>query len=101
MRKNYIVAPGQEFEYPANEESLRIVREAGGLRNLSEEAKFRVIYKKVKEGEDCSDMPSDALELYVQRGQVLAPETESILEPVIEQPVEQPVAEQIAGIGEI
>jgi hypothetical protein len=67
----YTVAPGMEFNYPADEVSRRVIKNAGGRSKLSDEEKTLVTYKTAIEGEDCSDMPSDVLALYVERGWIL------------------------------
>ena len=71
MSTRYIVAEGQEFSYPANTESLKIIEEAGGRSKLSDEDAERVKYKTVKEGDACDDMPISALNLYLERGWVV------------------------------
>jgi len=74
MGKTYTVAPGCEFDYPADPESLRIITTAGGRSKLTDDQKEIVKYKTVKEGEDCSDMPSSSLELYLSRGWIIDPD---------------------------
>ena len=61
-----------EFTYPADPESLKIVRAAGGLPFVSREQRASVRYKVVKPGEDCSDMPPESLKIYRERGEVIA-----------------------------
>ena len=71
MPTRYIVAEGQEFSYPANTESLKIIEKAGGRSKLSEEDVKRVKYKTVKVGDDCGDIPTSALNLYLERGWIV------------------------------
>lgn len=69
MAETYTAVNG--FAYPADAESLRIVREAGGFSQLSDEQKAAVRYKRVSPGEDCSDMPVESLAMYLERGEVV------------------------------
>lgn len=75
MRKSYRVAPGHEFNYPADKRSQQIIEHVGGRRNLTEDQKKLVTYKTVTEGQDCSDMPESTRDLYVDRGWILVEET--------------------------
>ena len=84
MAKTYIVAPGQEFNYP-DSHSREIVEMAGGRSKLTEDQKKLVTYKTVKEGEDCSDMPPSALELYLSRGWVIDPDAIKVEDAVAEE----------------
>lgn len=68
MSANFIVGPGQEFNYPADAASMKILQNAGGRSHLKEEEKSLVKFKTVKEGQNCSDMPIEVRELYVSRG---------------------------------
>lgn len=70
MSNRYSVAAGQQFTYPADPISLRLVREAGGVSQMSEEDREKVKFKTVSEGEDCTDMPEPALGIYIARGWV-------------------------------
>lgn len=67
----YVVAPGQLFTYPADAASTQMVRNAGGRSQLTPEQALLVKYKTVKEGDDCSDMPTESLAVYLLRGWVL------------------------------
>jgi hypothetical protein len=67
----FIVAPGQEFSYPADPSSVQIVKNAGGISNLTPEQRKMVRFKTVTPGQDCSDMPSGSLAIFVSRGWVL------------------------------
>lgn len=58
------------LSYPADAESLRLVREAGGFSKLSKEARARVRVKHVNPGGDCSDMPEESVPLRLARGEV-------------------------------
>ncbi len=71
MPKTYIVAPGKTFYYPADEASLKIVRFARGISKLSLSQRKRVKIKTVTEGEDCSDMPSESLAIFLSRNWVI------------------------------
>lgn len=85
--KRYLVAKGQEFNYPTPA-SLKIIEAAGGRSKLTDEDKKRVMYKTVKSGEDCSDMPQSSLEIFLERGWVIdskpeVKEAPTPVEPVI------------------
>ena len=58
------------FSYPADDESLRLVREAGGMSKLSPEARAKVRTKHVPPGGWCDDMPAESVPLRVARGEV-------------------------------
>lgn len=81
----YTVASGQEFNYPADLQSQQIIKSRGGRSKLTESDKDLVTYKIVTEGQDCSDMPEDALKLYLSRGWVI--------EETAQKPVEVPTTE--------
>jgi len=74
MPRNYIVAPGHEFNYPADSTSEAAIKRAGGRSKMTAEALKQLKFKTAREGEDCSDMPKDALKLYLERGWVLVGE---------------------------
>lgn len=86
MSSRYIVGPGQEFAYPADTASLKLVKFVGGFSKLSDEQKKSVKYKTVGEGQDCSDMPADSLKIYLERGWVIESQviTPPVVVPVIE-----------------
>jgi hypothetical protein len=71
MSKTYTVAEGHEFTYPADAISLRMVLDAGGVSQLTDEQREKIKFKVVKSGEDCTDMPVSSRNIYVQRGWVL------------------------------
>ena len=71
MSTTYVVAPGYEFNYPADPISLGIVKKAGGRSKLTPEDSAKVKTKIVKEGQDCSDMEKSVLDLYTSRGWVI------------------------------
>lgn len=71
MSKRYRVAEGREFTYPADPISLRAVKEAGGVSQLTDEQRRKIKFKTVKSGEDCGDMPQSSLGIYVARGWVI------------------------------
>ena len=79
MPKSYVVGPGREFNYPADELSLKLIKKSGGRQKLSEVDKGLVKYKTVLEGEDCTDMSLETRELYLERGWIL--EGPEIAEP--------------------
>jgi hypothetical protein len=56
------------FTYPGDPDSLRLVREAGGLSKLTPEARARVRMKEVAVGDFCDDMPAEAQARYLERG---------------------------------
>lgn len=69
MPKRYRVVEG-EFTYPADPISLRAIRDAGGLSQMSDEDKAKLKFKTVVVGDECSDMPEPALSIYTERGWV-------------------------------
>lgn len=72
MSKRYYVAEGEhEFTYPADAISLKAIREASGLSQMSDEAKAKLKFKTVVPGNECSDMPEPALSIYIERGWVV------------------------------
>jgi hypothetical protein len=56
--------------YPADPESLQIVRDAGGFSQLDDFDIARVRVKSVEPGEPCDDIPTESLPLYLERGDV-------------------------------
>lgn len=74
MGKTYTVAKDHEFSYPADKASLEILRKAGGRAQLRKDDLERVKFKEVKAGDDCSDMPPESLEIFVDRGWVVESE---------------------------
>jgi len=78
MGKRYIVAPGHEFNYPADSTSLRLVMAVGGRTKLKPEQLDQVKFKTVRAGEDCSDMPPGSLEIYLERGWVIEGEPKEV-----------------------
>jgi hypothetical protein len=85
MSNRYIVGPGYEFAYPADAASEKLVKFVGGRSKLTAEQAKDVKYKVVTEGQDCSDMPSESLKLYLERGWVI----ESISKTPVIVPVEK------------
>lgn len=83
MSKTYIVGPGREFNYPANDFSAKIIHRAGGRSKLTETDKLQVKIKTVLEGDDCSDMPKDALKLYISRGWVVEKSAEDLMKDTV------------------
>jgi hypothetical protein len=71
MQKNYTVAEGHEFTYPADAVSLRLVKEAGGVSQMTDAERAQVKFKTVKAGEDCSDMPLSSAAIYAKRGWIV------------------------------
>ncbi len=68
----YTVAPGKELNYPANDLSAKIIKNAGGRSKLTPELKAMVKFKHAKEGDDPSDMPDKELFAeYISRGYII------------------------------
>jgi hypothetical protein len=81
-KTRYVVAPGMELNYPANEISQKILKNAGGRSKLSEQDLATIKFRRVKEGEDPSDMPDkEVFNLYLERGYIIDtnPEVEEIV----------------------
>jgi hypothetical protein len=68
----YVVAEGQEFNYPADAATVALIAKAGGRSKMTQEQHKKANYKIVKAGDDCSDMPQTALALYLERGWIVA-----------------------------
>jgi len=85
MGKTYIVAPGHEFNYPADSFTLKTLKNAGGRSNVPEKELKALKFKSVKAGDDCSDMPTESLELYFSRGWIL--ETHPVVEKETEKEI--------------
>lgn len=62
------------FTYPADADSLRRILEAGGLSKMAPEARATLRMKSVRPGEWCDDMPENAKQLYLERGDLEAVE---------------------------
>lgn len=76
MPRRYVVAPGvdghtPEFVYPADPNSFRLIKNAGGLTKMTEKERAGLKFKTVHAGDDCSDMPQPALGIYLERGWVI------------------------------
>lgn len=71
MPRNHTVAPGHEFNYPADAASEAAIKKAGGRSKMASEDLAKLKFKTARGGDDCSDMPKEALKLYIERGQVL------------------------------
>lgn len=82
----FIVGPGQEFNYPANDKTVKIIAMVGGRSKLNEEQLASCSFKTVREGEDCSDMPPNALDLYLSRGMVIEVGAEPVAVAEVEDP---------------
>jgi hypothetical protein len=93
MSNRYIVAEGQEFCYPADPISLKIVQDAGGLSKLSPEQRLQVKYKRVKAGEDCSDMSASGLAFHLSVGEVIEVGGPSVVTKPVIVPLPIPVIE--------
>jgi hypothetical protein len=74
MAGRYIVAPGHEFNYPSEADD-KVIKAAGGRSKMKSEDLRRIHFKTVTSGQDCSDMPHEARELYVSRGWILVEPT--------------------------
>jgi len=85
----YTVAEGQEFVYPDGPINLRLVQDAKGVSNLSDEARAKIKFKTVVAGQNCSDMPKSSLEVYVERGWVLDSGAKKV------EPMTKPVADSV------
>ena len=72
------------FTYPADSESLAIVRAAGGISKLSAEERARVRLKHVEVGDDCSDMPAESVAVRLARGEIAR---ESYTGPIISEAI--------------
>jgi len=95
MSIRYIVAKGQEFVYPADPASWKLIQDAGGWSKLSVEANALMKHKIVKEGGDCSDMDASSLAIYVARGWIIDTfASVPTLIPEIELPTESLVEEE-------
>ena len=74
MSTHFIVAfdcPRSKFTYPANPISQRLVKDAGGLSQMSDKDRKKIKFKTVRPGDACSDMPQTTLDVYVPRGWVV------------------------------
>src|SRR5262245_43370424 len=58
------------FQYPADAESLRLVRGAGGLSKMTPEDRALVRMKTVGVGDFCDDMPEESQLIYLERGNI-------------------------------
>jgi hypothetical protein len=65
-----LIAKTRGFRYPVGADSLRLVREAGGLSKLTPEQLATVTFKRVEVGEDCSDMPAESVASRIARGEI-------------------------------
>lgn len=79
MADRYI-AKTRGFCYPVGA-SVEIVKRAGGISKLPVAEREALVRKTVVVGEDCSDMPAEALAYYVGRGDVVRVESPA---PVVE-----------------
>lgn len=74
MPKRYRVAnphpagDGMEHTYPADAQSLSVIKAAGGLSQISDEVRSQLKFKTVRPGDDCSDMPDSTKEIFLERG---------------------------------
>ncbi len=73
MPKRYIIAKDrlETFTYPADPVSLRKIQDAGGLSKMTDDDRRKLAFKTVKAGQDCSDMPKTAMDVYLARGWVV------------------------------
>lgn len=67
----FVVAKDQEFTYPKDAVSLKLVQDAGGVSKMSPENRARVAFKTVTAGQFCDDMPKSSLDVYLERGWVI------------------------------
>lgn len=63
--------------YPADAESLAIVRASGGASKVAPDDRARVRWKTVEAGERCDDLPEEAIELRLERGDVTVIDAET------------------------
>lgn len=84
MATRYTVAPGHEFNYPTEADD-KIIKTYGGRSKTPKEVLARIKFRVTTEGHDCSDMPKEARDLYVERGWIL----------VTEQPVKTPTSKEV------
>ncbi len=56
------------FAYPADAESLALVRQGGGVSQLASEQRARVRWRQVGPGDWCDDMPPESAAIYRSRG---------------------------------
>jgi hypothetical protein len=75
MATRYTVAPGYHFNYP-NEADDKIIKAAGGRSKMPKELLDSIKFINKYEGDDCSDMPKEVRDLYVERGWILTEEIE-------------------------
>ena len=58
------------FLYPADAESLVLVRAAGGLSRMTEADRARVTFRRVEPGDYCDDMPVESQARYLFSGDI-------------------------------
>ena len=58
------------IDYPADAESLKIIRSVGGRRNLSAKQQAKVKIKSVNPGEWCDDLYESIVEHWIKKGYV-------------------------------
>jgi hypothetical protein len=58
------------FNYPADAESLALVRAGGGASKLTPEQRARVRWRQVGIGDFCDDMPPESAAIYLSRGDI-------------------------------
>lgn len=56
--------------YPADAESLRLVREAGGFSKLPADVQRTIRWRRVEPGQYCDDLPRESLADRLARGDV-------------------------------
>lgn len=65
-----LIVKTRTFTYPADAESLALIRRAGGLSKLPREQQRSLKWKVVRPGEFCDDMPAESVALRLQRGEI-------------------------------
>jgi hypothetical protein len=70
MASRYRVTEGY-VKYPADAESLAVIRKAGGYSRLSDKARASVRLKTVMAGEYCDDAHEEALAHWLEKGRVV------------------------------
>lgn len=73
--------PGLSYPCAAD---LEMVREAGGMKKLSEEVRVRVTARerRPKPGEFCDDMPEESIAHQLRRGRIEEVEDETLIKRV-------------------
>jgi len=68
MTTKLVVVSGS-YRYPVGA-SLAAVLKAGGLSQMSTDARAALVLREVGPGDDCSDMPASSAAVYLGRGDI-------------------------------